>query len=106
MRPGVNRVVGQLFPAIDHGGVVGKRAGLVVGEVRAHPLVHLRVPGGDETICDRPATFEWPTKTFRAAACLGCLESAIELGHAFALDSDGIPVTLKRLLALLTEAPT
>lgn len=98
--------VGRLLPAVRHGGLVGRsqRAGLVVGNVEAHPLVHLRVAGGTETICDRSTTHDWPTKTFRTAACLGCLESAIVRGYHFALDSDGIPVTLKRLIAVLAES--
>ena len=64
-------------------------SGLVVGNVEAHPLVHLRVAGGDETLCRRPAGVDWPTKTFRTAGCLTCLDHALELGHTMALDSDG-----------------
>jgi hypothetical protein len=70
---------------------------LVVGLVEGHPLVHLRVAGGDQTICGRPATVDWPTKTFRSAGCLGCLGAAIESGRDVALDSDGMRFHLRRL---------
>jgi hypothetical protein len=72
--------------------------GLVVGAVDSHPLVHLRVAGGDETMCSRPTGVDWPSKTFRSAGCLTCLGVAIESGYSVVLDADGTWVGLENLL--------
>lgn len=76
----------------------GGAPGLVVGVVESHPLVHLRVAGGGETMCSRLAGVDWPSKTFRSAGCLTCLGVAVETGYHLLLDTDGIWVGLENLL--------
>ncbi len=80
--------------------------GLVVGQVEGHSLVHLRMAGGERTMCGRSATEDWPTANFRKTGCLTCHAGGLAHGYTYALDTDGTWLNLEQLVDEMSEDMT